>query len=918
MAQDDEPTRDAPPRLTARPSETDLRPGGKLGRYTLLEKVGSGGMGEVYAGWDGQLGRRVAIKLIHAEFRGMVSERARLVREARTLAQLQHPNVVSVYELGTTNGLDYVVMEFVEGRTLRQVLRSDSPAPGRVRALLTDAGRGLQALHAAGLVHRDFKPANVLVGNDGRVRLMDFGLARAAGVTFTDEAAAGAPVSEDDSVTELGASPGTPRYMPLEQVAGAAPDARTDQFAFAVAAWTVLTGAQPFPDPRAGSDERRAAILKGPPREQGRTLSRLLEQALRKALAAKPEDRFPTLEPLLYELSGEGARVRRRRATAWASAAAVLLVLALGVWWSGRAARACAPEQLAAEALPAERVARIAAALRAANTPEEAAEVEHGLRAWYGQWAATAAPVCAAEIAGRAADVSGPRACLEARRADAEGVLGLFEEGRREVTEVARATVRALPRTEGCALARPIDVYRVDAASAEARKEARKALGAARAAWLAGDAARSRDAADGALGLAGVREDELLQAEARLLRGRATDESGGDASAVVADYQFALQRAALLREERLEAEAASLLVAHLLDRAQDVPGAGRLLPWASAVVERTEDDELVGHFLTVRSQFHQKRGEFDEGVVDAQRALEAVMRPQPVNARLVARTEMLLGMALLGAQRALEAVAPCERAVARMEKVVPWDHPALAALLNNLALATERAGDNARARALYERALEAMVRRRGPEHPSTAAPLNNLAALALEEGRLDDAEGLYSRARKALAASLGPRHFRTGISETGLAAVECARGDHAAARARLMALEQLRVEVHGRGSEAQRRTQVELARVELEAGNPAGARRWLDASAPPEGALELAERWVLRAVLEAEAHRTDQARLRLEEARAFVKAHPSPPRALELDALEALLASPPRPLPEGLSMTGVGGLLRRRLSGTAR
>jgi len=294
------------------------------------------------------------------------------------------------------------------------------------------------------------------------------------------------------------------------------------------------------------------------------------------------------------------------------------------------------------------------------------------------------------------------------------------------------------------------------------------------------------------------------------------------------------------------------------------------------------------------------------------------MRPQPVNARLVARTEMLLGMALLGAQRGLEAVAPCERAVARMEKVVPWDHPALAALVNNLALAAERSGDAARARGLYERALEAMVRRRGAEHPSTAAPLNNLAALALEEGRLHDAEGLYARAHKALAASLGPRHFRTGISETGLAAVACARGDFAAARARLLPLERLRGEVHGRGSEAQRRTQLELARVELEAGNPAAARRWLEASAPPAGALELAERWVLRAVLEFEDRREAEARLQLAEARAFLAAHPSPPRALELDALEALLRVPAGPAPERLPVTGVGGLLRRRLSGTAR
>jgi serine/threonine protein kinase len=182
-------TRTAGPRATAageHASETladaeRIEAASMIGRFTILDIVGAGGMGQVYAAYDPQLDRRVALKVLHTPDDEVA--RQRLVREAQALARLSHPNVVGVHEVGAHEGRVFVAMEFVEGETLKDWARSHAPGePDRMRRaleLLLHAGRGLAAAHAAGLVHRDVKPGNILVGRDGRVRVADFGLARA-------------------------------------------------------------------------------------------------------------------------------------------------------------------------------------------------------------------------------------------------------------------------------------------------------------------------------------------------------------------------------------------------------------------------------------------------------------------------------------------------------------------------------------------------------------------------------------------------------------------------------------------------------------------------------------------------------------------------------------------------------------------
>jgi len=291
----------------------------RVGRYVIRGRVGIGGMGVVYAADDAALGRRVAIKLLH----GTGSEgqaRGRILREAQALARLSHPNVVQIYEVGEVGRQVFVAMEFVEGLTLGQWQIQQPRSWRELLDVYVQAGRGLAAAHAVGLVHRDFKPENVLVGADERVRVLDFGLARTDGEGAPAELR---PTGDAllQPITTTGAMLGTALYMSPEQWRAGPVDPRSDQFSFCVALHAALFGVHPFAG--ATVQELRTRVLAGvvvsPP---GRVPGRL-RRALLRGLRIDPEQRFADMPALLAELE----RVRRGRPLAWIG----LGVLALGV-----------------------------------------------------------------------------------------------------------------------------------------------------------------------------------------------------------------------------------------------------------------------------------------------------------------------------------------------------------------------------------------------------------------------------------------------------------------------------------------------------------------------------------------------------------------------------------------------------------
>ncbi|MEZ4383916.1 MAG: serine/threonine-protein kinase [Nannocystaceae bacterium] len=286
-----------------------LAAGDRVGRYIVRKAIGAGGMGVVYLAQDPELDRLVALKLLHRSD-GDEDARERLLREAKATARLAHPNVVSVFDVGPYEGGSFVALEYVHGGTLRQWLHQPGRAWVEIVQALIHAGHGLAAAHAAGLVHRDFKPENVLVGDDGRPRVLDFGLARVAAPAEERAGPAMIPAGSDATATVLsteGGLIGTPAYMAPEQHLGEGADARTDQFSFCVALYEALHGARPF----AGDDLRTLSlsIVRGELSTGYRSprVPDWLNQALERGLRVAPERRFGSMRELLATLRARGA-----------------------------------------------------------------------------------------------------------------------------------------------------------------------------------------------------------------------------------------------------------------------------------------------------------------------------------------------------------------------------------------------------------------------------------------------------------------------------------------------------------------------------------------------------------------------------------------------------------------------------------
>jgi predicted Ser/Thr protein kinase len=381
-----------------------------IGRYEVLRRIGRGGMGTVYVAHDPELDRKIALKVLRADRR---SGRERMLQEARALARLAHPNVVAVHEVGLHDERVFVAMELVEGKTLRTWLES-RPSRTAMYDVFLQAARGLSAAHRAGLVHRDFKPDNVLIGDDGRVRVVDFGVAKATDSLEPEARAAGegASASSSGSMPELTATGqllGTPAYMAPEQFLGASVDARTDVFAFSVVLYEALTGRRPFD----GDDTASVSwsVLQGQPRPLDASdvpagLVTLVEQGL-----SREADRRPaSLDGFVTALQAAIAPARPRRAQSLRTVAA------------GFSAAAVAAGILVMGAEPADRDPVGPVAMGVVAGPTEGADDEAELDAFAAIAAATNDD---ARLAAAEAFLAGwGQRGSEARRAVAHAAIG--------------------------------------------------------------------------------------------------------------------------------------------------------------------------------------------------------------------------------------------------------------------------------------------------------------------------------------------------------------------------------------------------------------------------------------------------------------------------------------------------------------
>src|SRR5262245_45954108 len=327
-----------------------LAPGSRLGPYEIIAPLGAGGMGEVYRARDPRLAREVAIKVLPASYAGDADRLRRFEQEARAAGGLNHPNVLSIHDIGIHEGAPFVVSELLEGETLRERIESGDLTPRRAVEIAVQVARGLAAAHAKGIVHRDLKPENLFLTRDGHVKILDFGLAK-----LLQPHAEGSPLTSLPTTpagTHPGVVMGTTGYMSPEQVRGAQSDHRSDIFSFGTVLHEMLTGRPPFR--RDTAVETMSAILKEDPPEisgASRTVSPALSAVVRHCLEKRPEDRFQSARDLAFNLesacgSGTSAAIQAAGApgkgVAWRAPAFLVVGLALGAlagtavstWWA--------------------------------------------------------------------------------------------------------------------------------------------------------------------------------------------------------------------------------------------------------------------------------------------------------------------------------------------------------------------------------------------------------------------------------------------------------------------------------------------------------------------------------------------------------------------------------------------------------
>ena len=276
-----------------------LSSGTKLGPYEIQSLVGAGGMGEVYRAHDSRLDRTVAIKVLPASFSADRDRMQRFAQEARAAAALNHPNILSIFDIGDQQGSPYVVSELLEGETLRERLRSGALSTRKAIDYALQVARGLAAAHEKGIVHRDLKPENLFVTNDGRVKILDFGLAKLT----RPEPSSGADAPTVHAVTEPGLIMGTVGYMSPEQVRGQTADARSDIFAFGAILYEMISGKRAFHGET--SADTMSAILKEEVPELSETARNVppgLERIVRHCLEKNPSQRFHSAGDLAFDL----------------------------------------------------------------------------------------------------------------------------------------------------------------------------------------------------------------------------------------------------------------------------------------------------------------------------------------------------------------------------------------------------------------------------------------------------------------------------------------------------------------------------------------------------------------------------------------------------------------------------------------
>jgi tetratricopeptide (TPR) repeat protein len=753
-----------------KPKEAVALPVKQFGRYLVLERLGAGGMGVVYRAFDPQLDRKVAIKILRGG--GGEEAHARLLREAQAMARLSHPNVIAVHDVGVLDDQVFVAMELIEGPTLGRWLNDQRRSWREALAKLIPAGRGLAAAHAAGLVHRDFKPANVLVDERGRVCVTDFGLARSA-----EEVEEPASLDPSEAIslnilssplTRTGALLGTPAYMAPEQLRRQPTTPRTDQFSFCVTAYEAVYGERPFAGDTIEelTTNLSAHKLREPPPRSD--VPKWLRNALMRGLNDHPSDRHPSMEALLAELERDPGAQRRQRLVG----AGIFAVVAAGVLAVAGVTRhetqLCRGAETKLQGVwdPSRRAA-LTAVFDATHAPYAAdaargtiAALDEYARRWVGMHvAACEATRVRGEQSEQLLDLR--MACLSQRKESMGALVELFLHADAALVGRAVGAAQHLSDLDACqdaaALKSPLRPP-ADPADRARAEVVRRRIASARALTEAGRYADAIREATPTVAAAEALADRPLQAEA-LFNLALAEGANGEFKAAEKHYVDAALAADAGHDDTLMASAWTGLTRLVGYEEQHYDDGLSWARYARAQLERIGGNPRIEAQLLVSvGTIYAEQGKPDLAQPEHERALalqEKILGPASTE---VAKTLLDLGYDYFARGQWDQALAVYQRSLDIRERVLGPAHPQYATSLINVGNVYYQRRELDRAAECYQRALGIQERALGPEHPLVAASLNNLGNVYSDGKKWDQAADAYRRALAIEERAHGPDH----------------------------------------------------------------------------------------------------------------------------------------------------------------
>lgn len=722
-----------------------------VGRFEVRERLGAGGMGVVMSAFDPQLHRTVAVKVLRDE--GDPDEQARLLDEARAMAKLRHPNLVTVYEAGTHEDSVYIVMEFVEGGTLGRWLDDGTRTWRQVAEVFVDAARGLAAIHDAGMVHRDFKPDNVLLGEDGRPQVSDFGLARHQPDSM---ASTDVEVSEngDARSTQGGGLTGTPNYLAPEQWRGERADAASDQWSFCVTLHEALYGQRPFEGLTVGElcfavmSDNRATLPDSAPSVPG-----WLARAIQRGLSTDPSARFSTMHELVAVLA-EGLDSRRGRTLRVAGIATLGTGAVAGLAFFATRDAPCKDVAVRlGQAWTTSRKSSIAARFTAAPDGGEAvwAAVEEKLDARVEGWTSQRLDACeATRVRGEQSEdaLDLRMRCLDRRAVEVEALLETYDSIEPPRVLLALRPLERLPTLDVCADLEFLELSRPTPESEQEREavaKLRERAGRIDATSRGDDLAEVETAVLALVSEATALGYEPLIAEAKLSQAKIESLLGrGEVagklyveafehalathhlevqvwSSVVATFVYAEQVKDLDEAQRWGRQAQALLRAH-----PHFPRARRALVMnlGSAAFRAGKLDEAREHFTQGVRLFE------DAGLGDSMEGIGA---------------EANLGILERRLGRLDAAASRLQSAKAKAKRTLGDSHPNVGSISNSLAATYVELERFDEAEAQYRESLRLLERKTGTDASRVGHPLNNLGEFLVQRGRAEEGVPLLTR-----------------------------------------------------------------------------------------------------------------------------------------------------------------------------